>query len=241
MIVINVAALGVGSWAVAGIAARHGVSPWWGLGFMFNIGLLSEMYIDGAGTVAFAFACLGALALEREHPGLAGSMFAAAALTREVMLAFVAFVGVFWFIRRKALPWLVCLPAFVSVGLWALYVRARLPAVEGVDQVKEITFVPFSGLIDAVTSGFGEPVDFVVMFLFVCLAVLVPIRAWSSDVYLTWGATGFAVVAPFLTVFVWQKSWDISRALAPLVTAFLVEFALARKRQQESTHELLPT
>jgi hypothetical protein len=72
------------------------------------------------------------------------------------------------------------------------------------------------------------------MFIFICLIILVPLRAWKSDVYLTWGAVGFAVLAPFLTVYVWQKSFDISRALAPLVTAFLIEFALARKRSRET-------
>jgi hypothetical protein len=60
--------------------------------------------------------------------------------------------------------------------------------------------------------------------------VLVPILAWHSRVYLTWGAVGFAALAPFLTVFVWQKSFDISRALAPLVTAFLIEVAIVRRR-----------
>jgi len=231
LIGINVVALGVGSWAVAGIAMKHGVSPWWGLGFALNVGLLSELYIDGAGILAFALVCVGALALEHDRLGPAAIAFAGAALTREVMLAFVGFVAVFWLIRKRAIPWLVVLPAAMAVSAWALYVRIRVPAVEGVDQVKEITLVPFSGLIEAVTSGRAVSVDLVLMFLFVCLMVLVPVRAWKSDVYLTWGAVGFAVLAPFLTVFVWQKSWDISRALAPLVTAFLLEFALARRRQ----------
>jgi hypothetical protein len=69
------------------------------------------------------------------------------------------------------------------------------------------------------------------MLLFLSLSVLVPWRAWKSEVYLTWGAIGFAALGPFLTLYVWQKSFDISRALAPLVTAFLIEFALARQRR----------
>jgi hypothetical protein len=239
LIVINVMALAVGSWAVAGIAAKHGLSTWWGLGFFLNVGLLSELYIDGAGIVAFALVCIGGLSLEHDRAHLAAVAFAGAALTREVMLAFVGFVAVFWVIRKRTIPWLAVLPAAVAVSAWALYVRLRLPAVDGVDQVKEITLIPFSGLIDAVTSGRAEIVDLVLMFLFLCLLVLVPVRAWKSDVYLTWGAVGFAVLAPFLTVFVWQKSWDISRALAPLVTAFLIEFALARKRQRQAAGEML--
>jgi hypothetical protein len=42
---------------------------------------------------------------------------------------------------------------------------------------------------------------------------------------------GFSIIAPFLTVLVWQKSFDISRALAPLITVVVLEFALARRRR----------
>jgi hypothetical protein len=233
LILINVAGLVVGSWAVGAIAVKHGLSPWWGLAFLFNVGLLSELYIDGAGIVAFALACLGALALEYERPGWGAAFFAGAALTREVMLAFVGSVALVWLIRKKAIPWLVAVPAGVAALVWAAYLRIQIPATPGVDQVREITLVPFSGLMSAFTSGMATLSDFLVMGLFVMLMLVVPWRARTSNVYLTWGAVGFAVLAPFLTMFVWQKSYDISRALAPLVTAFLIEFALARRRRPE--------
>jgi hypothetical protein len=232
LIVVNVVGLVVGSWAVGAIASRHGLSAWWGLAFVVNVGLLSELYIDGAGILAFALVCLGALALEEERPGFAAIAFTAAALTREVMLAFVAFVGLFWLTRRKVIPWLVVVPAGVAVILWAVYVRLRITAVPDVDQVQEITLIPLSGLIQAMTSGRAEIADYLLILLMIMLVIVIPFRAWRSDVYLTWGAVGFAVLAPFLTVLVWQKSFDISRALAPLVTAFLIEFALARKRER---------
>jgi hypothetical protein len=230
LVLVNIAGLVVGSWAVGAIAAKHGLSRWWGLAFIFNVGLLSELYIDGAGIAAFALVCLGALALEEDEPGWAAGAFAAAALTREVMLAFVGFVAIFWLLRKKAIPWLVALPAGIAVLAWGAYVRVRIPADPAVAQIRELNFVPFSGLVAAITSGLGTMADYLLMAVFLILMVLVPIRAWKSDVYLTWGAVGFAVLAPFLSVYVWQKSFDISRALAPLVTAFLIEFALARRR-----------
>jgi hypothetical protein len=233
LICVNVAALAAGSWAVGSIAEMHGASGWWGLGFVFNVGLLSELYIDGAGIVAFALACLGALALEKERPGLAAISFAGAALTREVMLAFVGLIVVLWIIRRRKVPLLIGGPALLTVVGWALYIRARIPEDPDVDQVKELTLVPFSGVVEAITSGRAVISDFLLMVLFLALMVVVTVRALKSDVYLTWGAIGFAILAPFLSVFVWQKSYDISRALAPLVTAFLVEFALARNRSKE--------
>jgi hypothetical protein len=231
LVVTNVIGLSVGSWAVGAIAAHHGASPWWGLAFVLNVGLLSELYIDGAGILAFAFACLGALALERDRPLAASLAFVASVLTREVMLLFVGFIAIFWLVRRKAIPWSLIVPAGTAVALWGIYSRLQLAAYSDVDQVREITMIPFSGLVGAVTSGLAGPADYLLMLLFLSLTVLVPWRAWKSDVFLTWGAIGFAALAPFLTMYVWQKSFDISRALAPLVTAFLIEFALARQRR----------
>ena len=234
MVVANVLGMAVGSWAVGAIAARHGASPWWGLAFVFNVGLLSELYIDGAGILAFALACLGALALEDDRPALASLAFVASALTREVMLVFVALTAVLWMIRRRAVPWLFAVPAALTVIAWGLYVRLQLSPYAGVDQVREITLIPLSGMLGAATSGLATAADYLLMVLVLALMVAVAIRAWKSNVYLTWGAVGFAVLAPFLTIYVWQKSYDIARALAPLVTAFVIEFALARQRRLET-------
>jgi len=232
LILVNVAFLALGSWAVARIAERHGVTAWAGLAFVLNIGLLSELFIDGAGIVAFAFACLGALALEEDRPVLAGALLAGAALTREVMLVFVAFIALFWLVRRRTIPWVVGIPSVAAVITWAIYVRTRIDVPTDVPQIKEITLVPFSGMVEALTSGRARFADYAVILVLAMLVFIVPIRAWKSDVILTWGTVGFAVLAPFLTVFVWQKSFDISRALAPLATAFVLELLLARKRER---------
>lgn len=228
---VNVLSLAIGSWAVGKIAVKHGAPAWVGIGFVLNIGLLSELFIDGAGVVGFCLACLGALALEEDRIVAAAGAFAGAALTREVMLLFIAFVAVFWLIRKKAVPWAVTIPAGLAVLTWGVVVRLRVDLEPDVAQVQELTVLPFSGVAGALTSGRGTALDYVVIGLFLGLLVLVPYRAWRSNVYLTWGAVGFAVLAPFLTQQVWQKSFDISRALAPLVTVFLLELVLARQRR----------
>lgn len=233
LIVVNVIALAIGSWAIAMIATHHGASPVWGLGFALNGGLLSELYIDGAGILAFAAAAVGALALEQGKTRPAGVAFIVAALTREVMLGFVALIAVFWLVRKKVIPWVFALPAGLAVLSWGLYVRWRIDVPVGQTQVREITLVPFSGLVEAATSGNALLADYLMMFVFGLLIVLVTVRAIKSTVYLTWGAVGFSVLAPFLTVLVWQKSFDISRALAPLVTVILLEFAISRGRRSE--------
>jgi len=230
LLTVNVVFIALGSLAVGLIAKKHGVTHWAGIAFALNIGLLAELFIDGAGVVAFSLACIGAWALEEERLVFASVAFAAAALTREVMLVFVLFVALFWLIRRRKVPWILLLPAVSAVALWAIYVRMRIDVPEDLDPANALTSVPFSGVVEALTSGVAQPADIASIFVFVILLVVIPILAWRSNVYLTWGAVGFAVLGPFLTVLVWQESFDVSRALAPLVTVFVLELLLVRKR-----------
>lgn len=230
---VNVIMLAVGSWAVATIAVRHGAPAWVGIAFVLNFGLLSELFIDGAGILAFALACLGALALEEDRVVPAAAAFAGAALTREVMAIFIAFIALFWLIRRRVFPWAISLPAAVAVLAWAGYLRLRVDVDPGVEQVRELTLIPFSGLVRALTSDMAVFSDYLVITVFVLLLYVVPYRALRSDAYLSWGAVGFVALAPFLSQYVWLKSFDISRALAPLATVFLLEMLLARKRRTD--------
>lgn len=235
MPIVNVLMLALGSWMVAAIARKHGLSVWLGLGFALNIGLVSELFIDGAGITAFALAATGAWALEEERPLVASLAFVGAVLTREVMLLFIGSLAFFWLIRKRRAPWATTLPAIALAGVWALYVRQRVDIAADVDQVQEITAVPFTGVIEALTSGRAELIDYLVIGVSLVLVFLVPYRAWRSNIYLTWGAAGFALLGPFLTTQVWQKSFDISRALAPLVTVFLLELFIARRNRTNST------
>jgi hypothetical protein len=231
LVLVNVVFLGLGSWAVARIAEKHGVTAWAGLAFALNIGLLSELFIDGAGIVSFALACLGALALEEDRDWLAALLFAGASLTREVMLVFVGFIALFWLVKKRSIHWLLGIPSVLAVGAWALYVRTRVEIPTDSPQIREITAVPFSGMFEALTSGRAAAIDYLVIGVLCLLVFIVPIRAIKSRVFLSWGAVGFAVLAPFLTFYVWQKSFDISRALAPLATVFVLELLLARQRK----------
>ena len=238
MPIVNIVMLAVGTWAVSSIAQKHGISSWVGLAFALNIGLISELFIDGAGIVAFALAAVGALALEEDRTVLAAVAFAGSALTREVMAIFIAFVAIFWLFRKRVIPWAVAVPGAVAIAVWAIYLRVRIEEPPDIDSVQEITLTPFSGLIGAMTSGRASLVDYLVIGVFVVLIILVPYRAWRSDVYLTWGAAGFALLGPFLTTQVWQKSFDISRALAPLLTVFVLELFLSRNRDRQLNESL---
>jgi len=231
--VVNAIMLGLGSWAVASIARRHGGSPWIGLAFALSPGLHAEIRIGGAGVVAFALACVGAWALEENRALVAASAFAVSALAREVMVAFIAFVVLFMLLRErrtKVKPQVIALPAAAAVVGWAAYVRLRIDFPADPEQGREATLVPFSGAVEALTSGRAEFIDYLVIAAALGLILLVPFQALRTNVHLTRGAVGFAALGPFLSIFVWQKSFDISRALAPLFTVFALELFLSRRR-----------
>lgn len=233
--IVNVVMLAVGSGTVAAISLKHGGPAWAGYAFVLNAGLLSDLFIDGAGIVAFGLACIGAWALEEDRVPIAASAFVGAALTREVMVLFIGVIALFWWIKRKVVPWGYCLPAAAALLGWATYTRNRIGVDPALEQTSELTILPFSGLVAALGSGRATLSDYLVIGMICVLVLLVPYRALKSGVYLTWGAVGFAVLAPFLTTVVWQKSFDIARALAPLLTVFVVELLLARERHSKGS------
>ena len=71
MLVVNVLAMGAGTWVVARIAMEMGGSPWWGLAFALNLGFISEVNIGGAGVVAAVAAFGAVLAVMKGRRGLA--------------------------------------------------------------------------------------------------------------------------------------------------------------------------
>ena len=81
MLVVNLIAMGVGTWVTSQIAIEMGGSPWWGLAFALNLGFISEINIGGAGVVAAAAAFGAVLMFMRERAA------AGIAPGREVLLS----------------------------------------------------------------------------------------------------------------------------------------------------------
>ncbi len=99
MIIVNVIAMGLGSWAVAQVAIEMGGSPWWGLAFVLNIGFISEMTIGAAGVVAGA-AAFGSVALwMKDRTGWAVTLLTLSGLSREALL--VAAFGTSWYVWKR--------------------------------------------------------------------------------------------------------------------------------------------
>lgn len=224
LIVVNVIAFGVGTFLTAEVAMRLGSSSWLGLAFALNIGLIFELAIDGSGVVAFAFCLVGLLALMRERLWLAALAFMAAALARDVMLAFAG--GLFaleWFDGRRAL-WKIVLLPLSGLLVWSVYLRIRLAGVSGAGGAPRVFDVPFVGVVGGIRSWLREPDDLPIDVLIFVIIVAFGIGAWRSRVPLAWGALPFVPLAALLADDVWAEPFDLSRAVAPIFTAaaFLV-------------------
>ncbi len=226
LIVVNLMAMALGTWATAKLAVSLGTSAWWGLAFALNPGVIFELIIDGAGTLAWALAVLGVwLLVEGKYRGAVVAVVAAV-LAREAMILVAAglTIGLWKQDRTKAIAMAVW-PSLAAL-LWALWVRWRLGVPVLTSESEEIG-VPFAGLVSAATRWLEEPGRNLVLGLVVIALLLVAtmqvIRRPSLVAYST---IGFVVLAPLLTRQVWLNYFDITRAIAPLFTTYvLVLFA----------------
>jgi hypothetical protein len=231
MLIVNILAMGVGTWAVALVAQEMGLSAWWGLAFGLNLGFISEMNIGGAGIVAAAAAFLAVAMFSRGRDGWGVALLAGAALSREAML--IAAVGAaFWLwrrSRRRAAMAAIGVPVALT-AIWALYLRLRIEGEASVAQVEEIG-LPFQGFIEAFAGWKRDPIDLVIGVVMMLLLVLFVRRVIISDNLVGWSFFGFAALAVVFTEQVWRSYFDITRAIAPVITAFVLLVFLGQARK----------
>jgi hypothetical protein len=238
MVIANIAFLGMGTLATAALASSYGASPWLGLAFALNLGLINEMYVDGAGIAALALGVTGVWMADRRNWGWAIAAFAAAALAREVMLLMPLGLIAWAIVRRRPARWSLLAAPAAAVLLWGVYVRVRLGWPPEQAQIQEITLVPFSGLIAAARLWPQDPANLAAGIATLAIAVAFTIRALKSDLSLSWACLGFVALMPFLTGQVWLQWHDISRALAPIFLAFVVQVLTPADRQRQPAEEL---
>ena len=219
--VTNLAAIALGTVGTARLARRSGASEWWGLAFALNIGVIFEFDVSGAGILAFAAAIWGTLALEEKRDRSAAVWFTIAVLSREVMFLYLAGALLLRLWRSRRIPWAIGIPPTIAAGGWAVYLRLRLDAGSGVDEVQEFG-APFAGMARAFENWLDKPVDLAVIATLIAIVPLLAVRAIRRPTYLSWGAFGFMVLAVFFSRQVWWRSFDISRAVAPVITAYVL-------------------
>jgi hypothetical protein len=235
LLIINIIAMGLGTWVVAHLAVRMGGSAWWGLAFALNLGFISEMNIDGAGVIAAAAAFGAVVMLLDEKLGWAVALLTISVLSREAMLIAVA-GSAFWLWRRdrkRDALWVTAVPV-AAVGLWAMYLRLRIEFDTGLSEVQEIGW-PFAGFLDAFQVWRGDPLNMVAGLAMMLLFVLFTRRVLISGQLVGWAFLGFVPLAILFTQQVWQSYFDITRAAAPVFTAFvLLVFVSGRVAQRTS-------
>jgi len=230
---INVVAMGVGSWAAASIAQTMGISPWWGLAFALNLGFLSELVIDGAGVVASAAAFSAVALFLSNRYGWGVLLLVLAALAREAML--IAAVGSGWWLwrqgngSRKAIL-AVGVPV-AAVAAWAVYSRWRIGWASGVSEVKEIGW-PLVGFAQATKTWVGDPLDIAIGVALLALLLVFGLRALRSDTLVAWAFVGFVALGVVFTSRVWENYFDITRAIAPVITAFVILVGVSITQQR---------
>jgi uncharacterized membrane protein AbrB (regulator of aidB expression) len=120
------------------------------------------------------------------------------------------------------------------VGFWALYVRWRIGWDAGVSEVQEIG-LPFVGFVHAVGAWVGDPLDIATGFLLLALMLAFALRVLKSQELVGWAFVGFVGLGLLFTQQVWENYFDITRAVAPVITAFvLVTVASAKESKQIS-------
>jgi len=234
LLIVNLIAMGLGSWAVAHLAMEMGGSPWWGLAFVLNIGFISEMNIDGAGVVAAAAAFGAVVLLRRQRVGWGIALITIAVLSREAML--IAAAGsAFWLWRkgeRRDALMVVGIP-LAAVALWAIYLRFRIDFDTGLSEVQEVG-LPFAGFIDAFRFWADDPLNLVAGIAIMLLLLLFTRRVLISGQLVGWAFVGFVPLAILFTRQVWQSYFDITRAVAPVLTAFVLLVFVAGKQMQRT-------
>lgn len=231
MALTNVLAIALGTVGTSRLARRLGGSPWFGLAFALNPGILFEFDITGAGILAFAAAIWGTIALEDDRPRTAAAWFTAAVLAREVMFLYLAGVLLLRLWRTRRIPWLVGAAPSIAAGGWALYIRTRLESHPGVEEVQEFG-VPFQGMIGASENWFANPNEMAVLAGVLLVIPIFVLKVVRRPSYLDAGALGFVVLALLLSRQVWWQFVDITRALAPIFTAYIVT-AFARPAEND--------
>lgn len=239
LIVVNLLAIGLGTAAVAVYSARLGMSPWLGLAFPLNPGIISELGLDGGGILAFALVCVAVAAVQWERPVLAVVSLTLAVLAREVMLLSALGLALwFWRRRDRRMALAMAIPGLAAVA-WAGYLRWRLPGGEA--SISEFDW-PFAGFFGAASAWMEEPAHLVagaVVAIVILLFVLQLVRGRSDP--LAAATVGFVGLAVLLSARVWGAAFDMTRAVVPLFTAVIVnpDYAILGKSPRPSP--LTPT
>jgi hypothetical protein len=220
LIVVNVVAMVMGTLFTSLVARELGISPWFGLVFVLNPGLIVALNIDGANIVAMAALMAGVYFLITDRLLFASLAMTASVLARETMLIAALGLALFWYYKRRRIPWVMLIPPAAVVTWWG-YVHWRLQS--GVVQDTQAVGLPLVGFVHAFQKWITAPdstVDLAMGLLLLLVSIAILVRSVLNPTALGWGVAGFAFLGLLLSEPVWFRWFDSTRALAPVLTAY---------------------
>jgi hypothetical protein len=224
--VCNLFFLGIGAYWLAILLGRAGIQPMYAALYVITpvaIVSLDRMLVD----LALASLALGfAVYLNPEQPWKLYAILAAAPLCRESGFFLLAAWALCLATQRRYRQIALYATAAIPAVWWILWVRSRIP---GAAALGLGVFVPFSGMIDALTHPrtfpFSAPVVAVIHVLYglqvigILLGLVLPFRDWRkfaidpvSTVCLLWACYGIA-----LPPGIYDDPISAPRILAPLL------------------------
>jgi hypothetical protein len=236
LLITNVLAAGVGTWAAARIARNWGGPGWAGLTVALCPGIAVATLFDTIDVLAIAFLLLALLGIQEGR--WAGAIVAASAavLTKEVFV--LGIVGLAVFARSMPLRrrvQLILAPSAAFAG-WALYVRARLGAA-GSGTGQDLT-APLSGYFRLLFRHGLWATDRVsqeLAALVLILALGTLVAWWRRRSMVLSAAAPFALLTLFLGPWVLGLLQNSLRVVAPLLTLVALDALVWSSARADAT------
>lgn len=248
LVAANLAVIGAGGYLTTRLALEVGAPTRAGWAFAANPLVLLSFVMDFADALALALLVAVVLALRRGRTAWSVAAAVATVLAKEIGLAAVAVLTVAppsWggcTLTRRDRAALLGLPTLAVVA-WGAYARWRLGWPPG--DVQELVVVPFAGFVDSWRRGWswaGNWGDAFGAALVVLAAVVVAWRWWRRRSPELLAALPFALLVPFMSIYVVNLLVNLVRVIGPALTLVVIDWyavtpsTTGRSRPARSPH-----
>jgi hypothetical protein len=242
LILINLAAVAMGTYFTERLLASHGVSRWYAVAYGLYGGVVAGLRLDLTEPLAYGLVLGGLWAWAERREGAATALLALSALAKETALIAVAGLLLHLVLERR---WRSALRMGLAVALpfvaWqgVLWIWLGSPgAGSGGATATPFEWVPFGGLLRTATLSW--PAFWLLLAiegpLFIVPTVWAIVRSARDLVRgqrhpWTTVLLAQAVVLPFLPFSTWREPLAMARLATGLVAATLLYGALQRSRR----------
>jgi hypothetical protein len=224
LLLINVAAIALGTEVVHRLLERRGLPAWPALAYGGWLGLGLAMLHDTSEPLAYLCALLGIASLDEDRAALAAACCLGALLTRETTVLLVAPYLLLGDDRRGRKRWPLGLAVLAAWGVWLLAIAV---AGVGPSSPRPLTALPLAGFRAT------RPIDLPATLVFLVLPALVALglalwqlRRRPADAAL-WAVALNALLVVWLPPRTAKLLWHSGRISTGLVAATLVALPLA--------------